>query len=220
MNLLGIETSGRIGSVATLCGDVVSERVLEERGRHGAELPEACRSLLHEAGITPRDLDAIVVGQGPGSYTGMRIGITFAKTLAFALERPLIALPGLMALATDAPAAGDLVAVLEAGHRLRCYGAVYDRSGPFPTEHRPVGLWDPAALLEGLPPCTLVVGDAVPIDVASSWGHIVVPPDEDHRVRASTLARLGSRHRRADLPLSDPFTLEPLYLQPSAPERL
>ena len=93
MKVLGIETSGDIGGVV-LSKDykiVLSK----EFGcmQHSKELVPAIKSAFHKAGWTPKDIDLIAVDVGPGSYTGLRVGITCAKTLAYALQKPVIDVP-------------------------------------------------------------------------------------------------------------------------------
>ncbi|TMQ08760.1 MAG: tRNA (adenosine(37)-N6)-threonylcarbamoyltransferase complex dimerization subunit type 1 TsaB [Deltaproteobacteria bacterium] len=103
MRLLGIDTATAAAGIAIVDGD---GRVLAE-ARHatqsrGADLLVAIDRLCREAGVDPADLDAIAIGAGPGSFTGLRIGMATAKGIAFAANRPLWAVSSLAALADDA----------------------------------------------------------------------------------------------------------------------
>ncbi len=93
MKVLGIETSGNSGGVA-VCED---KHVILSKGfgimQHGKELVPTIKSTLNEIGWTPKDIDLIAVDVGPGSYTGLRVGVTCAKTLAYALHKPVIDVP-------------------------------------------------------------------------------------------------------------------------------
>ncbi|KKO18452.1 MAG: tRNA (adenosine(37)-N6)-threonylcarbamoyltransferase complex dimerization subunit type 1 TsaB [Candidatus Brocadia sp.] len=93
MRVLGIETSGDTGGVV-LSKDF---RIIlsKEFGsmQHGKELVPAIKSAFHETGWSPEDIDLIAVDVGPGSYTGLRVGVTCAKTLAYALQIPVIDVP-------------------------------------------------------------------------------------------------------------------------------
>ncbi len=101
--LLAIETSGRFGAVALVLPDGrVIERALAEGTTRGLALMPAIRDALAEAGIAPGDLAAIAVSAGPGSYTGLRVGVTAAKTLAWALGAKVVSVSTLEALACDA----------------------------------------------------------------------------------------------------------------------
>jgi len=93
---------------------------------HAERLHVYIDSALKEAGIAGADLSAIAISKGPGSYTGLRIGVSTAKGLCFALDKPLIAVPTLEALANQAPVNhGVVVAMLDA-RRMEVYSAIYD----------------------------------------------------------------------------------------------
>lgn len=100
--ILCIETGTDVCSVAlSLNGKPVSLR--EETGRdHARKVAVFTDELLKEASVDPDELDAIAVGKGPGSYTGLRIGASFAKGLCYALNIPLIAVDSLLSLAVIA----------------------------------------------------------------------------------------------------------------------
>ena len=93
---------------------------------HAERLHLYIDSVLNEANITSKNLDAIAVSKGPGSYTGLRIGVSAAKGLCFALDKPLISISTLEALAHQVKAnEGVIVAMLDA-RRLEVYSAIYD----------------------------------------------------------------------------------------------
>lgn len=97
---LGIETSGSPGSVAVAVdGAVVAARFLGEQADHAARLIPAIRGVLTDAGRRRHELDGVVVGAGPGSFTGARVGAAAAKGLARALDVPLYATSSLRAAA-------------------------------------------------------------------------------------------------------------------------
>ncbi len=93
---------------------------------HAERLHVYIDNVLKEAKITSEDIDAIAVSKGPGSYTGLRIGVSAAKGLCFALDKPLIAIPTLEALANQVKIKdGVIVAMLDA-RRMEVYSAIYD----------------------------------------------------------------------------------------------
>ncbi|MGL4554661.1 MAG: tRNA (adenosine(37)-N6)-threonylcarbamoyltransferase complex dimerization subunit type 1 TsaB, partial [Gemmataceae bacterium] len=98
-----LETSSRAPLAALADGDaVVASRRLEEGRRNARDLVPAVAKLLRERGLVPRDLAGIVVGLGPGSYTGLRVGVMTAKTLAYAVGCPLVGVPTFHVLARQA----------------------------------------------------------------------------------------------------------------------
>ncbi|HVY60044.1 MAG TPA: tRNA (adenosine(37)-N6)-threonylcarbamoyltransferase complex dimerization subunit type 1 TsaB, partial [Planctomycetota bacterium] len=101
MIALGIETSGAVGGVAVVdeARGVLAEVVIGEGLRHGAALLPAIEAALARAGVEKAGIDLFVAGTGPGSYTGLRVGIATAKALAFALRRPAVGAASFDALA-------------------------------------------------------------------------------------------------------------------------
>lgn len=98
--ILSIETGTDICSVALANdGELMALRESDEGRDHAKKVALFVDELLKETGVQPDDIDAIAVGKGPGSYTGLRIGVSFAKGLCYALNIPLIAVGSLDALA-------------------------------------------------------------------------------------------------------------------------
>lgn len=99
MLLLGIETSSKKGGVALVKnGKRLAAKVFTTTLGHSERIVPACHALLRRAKVSVEDLDAIAVGVGPGSYTGLRVGIAAAKGLAFLNQIPIVGVPSLDAL--------------------------------------------------------------------------------------------------------------------------
>lgn len=116
MRILGIDSATLTIGVAILDGDrVVAAARHNAKGRTN-DLLVTVDQLCREATVAPTELDAIAIGAGPGSFTGLRIGMATAKGIAFAAGKPLWAVSSLAALALDAAAAPDavIVSVLDA----------------------------------------------------------------------------------------------------------
>lgn len=97
--ILCIETGTDICSVGIARdGELISLRESDEGRDHACQVAVFVDELLEEMGLQPDELDAIAVGKGPGSYTGLRIGVSFAKGLAYGLGKPLLAVGSLDAL--------------------------------------------------------------------------------------------------------------------------
>ena len=127
MNLLAVETSTELCSVALLRGDelFVEEAVAENR--HSEMLAPMIRRLLERSRLTVGQMDAFGFGQGPGSFTGIRIACGIVQGLAFAARRPVVPVPSLLALAEQSNE-GRVIAALDA-RMDETYLAAYARNG-------------------------------------------------------------------------------------------
>ena len=127
MNLLAIETSTELCSVALLRDDelFVEEAIAENR--HSEMLVPMLRRLLERARLRAADMDAFGFGQGPGSFTGIRIACGVVQGLAFAARRPVVPVPSLLALAEQSNE-GRVIAALDA-RMDEVYLAAYSRNG-------------------------------------------------------------------------------------------
>ena len=131
VRILSIETSTSVCSVAVhLEGVLVSLFEINESGAHAEQLMGLIENVLDGAGISYSKLDAIAVSEGPGSYTGLRIGVSTAKGLAFGLSKPLIAVNTLQALASASPAKpGELIIPVLDARRMEVYREVFNWEG-------------------------------------------------------------------------------------------
>jgi tRNA threonylcarbamoyladenosine biosynthesis protein TsaB len=126
--ILSLETTTTNCSVAlSKNGKTISFKEDNDKGySHAERLHVYIDTVLKEAGVTSHNLDAIAVSKGPGSYTGLRIGVSTAKGLSYALEKPLISISTLKALAYQVKIDdGVIVSMLDA-RRMEVYSAVYD----------------------------------------------------------------------------------------------
>ncbi len=125
--ILNIETATKNCSVA-LAKDgktIVCKEIAEEGYSHAERLHVFIEEIIKEAGITLNDLSAIAVSQGPGSYTGLRIGVSAAKGLCYALDIPLIAVDTLQALASQVAISNGLIIPMIDARRMEVYSAVF-----------------------------------------------------------------------------------------------
>lgn len=132
MKLLALDTATPYVVVAGFDGDRGLERVCETPMKHGEQLAPLIREVLTDLGWAPADLTGIVVGVGPGPFTGLRVGLVTARTMGFVLGIPVQGVCTLDALALDADVPGPLTVVTDA-RRKEVYLATYDggrTSGP------------------------------------------------------------------------------------------
>lgn len=156
MKLLALDTSSLACTAGVLAGDKVFLRHEEREREHTRLLLPMLRAVLAEACIEPADLDAVVLGNGPGSFIGMRIAASVAEGIAFGAGLRIVPVSSLAAVAMQAGEAGDTVAVTQDAHMHEVYLGVY-RLG---ADRRPQAV-APERLLAEAPVTEL---DAVPAD--------------------------------------------------------
>lgn len=123
---LGIETANAPLSVALVKdGKVVAEVVQQIKLTHSAGAMPVIEELFAKVSMSPKDIDAIAVSEGPGSYTGVRIGVTLAKTLAWTLQKPLVGVSSLQILAANARLFHGVICPLFDARRQNVYAAAY-----------------------------------------------------------------------------------------------
>lgn len=222
--LLAFESSTPFGGVALANnGVVVDEISLEEGLRHGRDLAPAAERLLERHGIGPADLAATAVSAGPGSYTGIRVGVMTAKALAYGSGRRLVAVSSLAALAASASFAGtakqgDLVMPMLDARRDEVYAGLYRVAGDevdamesdralAPEECRD---WLQLLFSQGIAP--LAVGSALETYRAVLGAFASSPPSAPASPRAAAVARLGWRKYLRE-EFADPLSLQPVYLR-------
>jgi tRNA threonylcarbamoyladenosine biosynthesis protein TsaB len=125
--ILCLETATTNCSVTlSVHGSVVAFREDDSEGySHAEKLHVFIDEVMKEASVSMQDLDAIAVSKGPGSYTGLRIGVSAAKGLCYALDIPLIALPTLSILAEKITKKGLIIPLIDA-RRMEVYSAVFN----------------------------------------------------------------------------------------------
>jgi tRNA threonylcarbamoyladenosine biosynthesis protein TsaB len=131
VRILGIETTSRRGTVALMDGDnVVSTRLHEDSSSHAEAMLPLVGELFAETGWPRTSLDRIAVGTGPGSFTGIRVGLALAKGIGLGLDRPVLGIGSLRAMCRGVPnaVAGARCAVLD-GRRDELFVGVYGIDG-------------------------------------------------------------------------------------------
>lgn len=126
MKLLAFDTSSQALSVALTEDDTLLGKIdLNIKKNHSITLMPAIDFLMTNAGLQPEDLDRIAVAQGPGSYTGLRIAVTTAKTLASTLNIDLVGVSSLAAIAANVDVASKVVPLIDA-RRQNVYAGIYE----------------------------------------------------------------------------------------------
>jgi tRNA threonylcarbamoyladenosine biosynthesis protein TsaB len=217
--ILLVETSGRAGQIALALGDaMLAVRTLDEARRHARDLAPALAAMLTEQKWKAHDLDAVFVSRGPGSYTGLRVGIMSAKMLAYATGCALFGIQTFAAITAQAPVDAERLDILADAQQGKVYvqsfqradGAIWQSVSQLAV--RRFNDWlasrDPSAWVSG--PALAIYGRSLPQNVR-------MVPEADWNPRAQSLLAPGLPRYRAG-ERDDPWTLEPLYLRPSAAE--
>jgi len=224
MKVLGIETSGLIGNVAICDGNkVVARKTYGKNFSHGKEIVSSLESLFHEINLEPSDIDLIAVSTGPGSYTGLRVGVTCAKTLAYGLGKPVIDVPTLDVLVENVKNnnAKTICPVLDA-KRKSVYACIYDRSNNENKRTTDFLIISADSLIDILPESTLIFGDGIaPYREIFTQKNLTIVEDEKLCIAdAADVARLGLKRYEHGI-RCEINALAPLYLRKSeAEERL
>lgn len=215
MALLAIETATQQLGVALMDGEHVrSSYELLAEYPHAVELPGAVKRVLEAARATWDDVEAIAVDIGPGSFTGLRIGLAFAKSVAFAAKKPLLGVPSLEVLAAQAVfAAGTICPMLDA-KRQNVYAALYQLEHGVPVRRSDYLLSPVDEVLQGIQGPAIFLGDGCALyrdRIAERCPDAQVAPSELWLPKVATLARLGwSRFTQGHR--DDAASLVPMYL--------
>ncbi len=219
---LAIETSGRVGSIALGRDDALLGRVeLTQTRRHNVELMPAIDAICRTHDARPADLAVVSVSLGPGSFTGLRVGVTAAKMLAFATGCRLVGVPTLDVLARNVPPPHDAALVGLNLKQETVYGGWFMRAADHWRacgEPRLATLDD---LLDDAPPAhaPALLGDPLPGFDATRHARLTRLPGELALARAEHVWRIGLQ-LAAEQRFADPLTLAPLYVRlPDAVER-
>ena len=220
---LAIETSGRIGSIALVDGQAV---VAEEQFEHGLQnaakilpiIDRICQARQWRA----KDLQQLYISIGPGSFTGLRIGVTLCKTIAFATGAKIVAVGSVRVLAENAPAdAENLIIVLDA-KRDQVFTALFARRNHQWEQIEAAHLDSLAEMLARAPRPVHLLGEGIPYHqkfIQASDPSIIVTSQDLWRARALVVAKLGMELQQCG-EFADPFRLTPLYIRrPEAEEK-
>ena len=220
---LAIETSGKVGSIALVDGNaVVAEEQFAHGLRHAAEIVPLIDRLCRARQWSAKDLDHLYISIGPGSFTGLRIGVTLAKTIAFTTGAKLVVVPSVCVLAENAPAeAIHLIIVLDA-KREQIFTARFEREGETWIEREPAHLDALAAMIERSPKPVHLLGEGIPFHekFVPKDADVMITSPETWRAAAANVAKLGLE-LAAKGEFADPYQLVPIYIRkPEAQEKL
>ncbi len=216
--LLALETATRVLGVALMRGErIVAELAVEGPRVHSERVLPAIDRVLAEAGVGLGDLDALAVSAGPGSFTGLRVGIATVKGLAFGRDLPVVPVPTLGALRRAAAGAPGPVACLLDARRGEVYAGCWSGAGEEAAVVVEESVFAPEALAACLPPgTTLVAGEDAAAGAAAvveaGQGAVSWLDDREVPVRAGWVAELGAVGLAAGAAVA-PEALLPRYVR-------
>lgn len=220
MRVLGIDTSTAVGSCAVAEDEVIlGEFYIESSMTHSTKFMPMMSELLKTTGIGIREIDAVAVTVGPGSFTGLRIGLAHAKAICHALNKPIIGVNTLDALAYSVAFMGGTVCPMLDARNEQVYTAIYE-DGERISDYMGIGIYDLMHELRGRGAVILgdgvrrygdILADNLP-DAVTAPPHLMMP-------RASSVAMLGGKRLR-DGKTDDLYEIVPFYMRKPQAERL
>lgn len=226
MRILAIESSAVTASVAILEDDtLVAEYTINHKMTHSQTLLPMIDEIFAMVQLKPDDVDVIAVSEGPGSFTGLRIGAATGKGIALALDKKMVAVPTLAAMAYNLYGDGRYICPVMDARRKHLYSGIYTFDGDKLVTVRDVALKPYEELAEelaGLDGQVVLIGDGV--DVAGGvlkeqlGDKCVLSPAHIKIQRAGSVALLARQMAERE-EYTDADELKPDYLRPSQAER-
>jgi tRNA threonylcarbamoyladenosine biosynthesis protein TsaB len=215
--VLIIETSGKIGQVAVAASDgILDRRLLPEARRHARDLAARSAELLAGREWRARDLTAVIVCTGPGSFTGLRVGIASAKALAYAAGRPLYGVPAFTAIAARINADSANLEIIADALQGQVYCQGFERTLQRWKARDEIRIRPFAEWMANVAPQSLIAGPAMPmyrdrLPAQSKFAdELLCEPD--------CASLLDIVQRDAAQWQADPWEIEPIYLRGSSAE--
>ena len=226
MKILAFETSAKAGSVALLEDDKLLGENYQNTGlTHSQTLMTMAEDLLKSAGLTPQDVQAVAVAAGPGSFTGVRIGVAAAKGFAWGGELPCYGVSTLEAMAKSLGAWEGTVACVMDARRSQVYNALFGvKEGKLSRicEDRAISLEELGQELQNAEKPVFLVGDGSILcynTLKDSVTGLVLPPEHRMHQRATGVGLMAwDMIQRGES--GDGKSLEPNYLRLSQAERV
>jgi len=222
MKILALDTASANGSVALLDGThLVAESLLNIRATHSERLLDQVEQVLQASGLKLTELDLLAVVRGPGSFTGLRIGLATAKGLGQAAGLPVVGVSSLQLLAMNLPLVSLPVCAFLDARKKEVYTALYRWEQDRPISLGEEQVMSPRRALEQLEGEVVLVGDAVepyrPLiaEVLGDRAHL--PAACHHQPRAAAAAVLAEAQYRSGGDF-EAARLAPVYIRPSDAE--
>ncbi|MGO9614222.1 MAG: tRNA (adenosine(37)-N6)-threonylcarbamoyltransferase complex dimerization subunit type 1 TsaB [Dissulfurispiraceae bacterium] len=223
MRLLAIETSTMVGGVAIMQGDsLVAESRMSVNITHSERLMTEIDHVLKQSGLTTNDIDVFAIAIGPGSFTGLRVGLSTVKGLVYATGKRLVSIPTLEAFAWNIPFSGYQVCPLLDARKKEVYAGIFQwKEGGFLRVLEEQSI-DVVGLLSKISETTIFLGEGAllyreTIEKTLSQKAIFAHPQEMVPSPANVAYLCMKKALKGQF--DDPVTIKPLYLRKSEAER-
>ena len=226
MKILGFDSSGMVASVAIVEDDIlVAEYSVNYKKTHSQTLLPMFDEVVRMTELDPESIDAIAVAAGPGSFTGLRIGMSTVKGLGLALDKPVIAVPTCHALAFNLWGSDKLICPILDARRSQVYTALYEfENGEMITlkEQEAMDIGDLTDIITTMERDVIFVGDGIPVFKERIKENVIknvsFAPAHLNRQRAGSVAALGLIYMKEGKAESAD-DVKPVYLRKSQAER-
>jgi tRNA threonylcarbamoyladenosine biosynthesis protein TsaB len=219
MKILAVDTSARTCGVAIAGNEALLADLMDESGEtHSKHLMNMIKRAFEISGFKPSDMDGFAVTKGPGSFTGLRIGISCVKGLAAATGKPVAGISTLDALAAQVPPTAYLICVMTDARKGEVYSSCYRHIGGIVKKESMEENFLPEKAIERIDEPCLFTGDGARAyrdiieTIIGGYAHFL--PDAFNTVKASTVAFMGMK-KMMDNDMEDAGMIVPFYIRKS-----
>ncbi|HHV28033.1 MAG TPA: tRNA (adenosine(37)-N6)-threonylcarbamoyltransferase complex dimerization subunit type 1 TsaB [Clostridium sp.] len=226
MKILALDTSALVAAVAVMEDDrLLGEYMLNHRKTHSQQLIAMIKEVLGSLELAPKDIDVFAASTGPGSFTGLRIGVTTIKAMAYATGKPVVSVPTLDAIAYNIPMNSFAICPVMDARNNQVYTALYDwneNAQKRITEYMGIPVSELVELIKGMGKKVIFAGDAAKMHEEYFKKELgddcVIAPGNLLLQRASSVAHIAYL-KAVDNEVESSFDMVPFYLRKSQAER-
>jgi len=223
LKILAVDTATRSCSVGLIhCSKPIVEIFIATGQTHSKHLPEQIRKVLEISGLRISDIDGFAVTKGPGSFTGLRIGISTIKGLVVAVQKPFVGISSLQTLAMQGAGTRSLICPLLDARKGEVYSSRYRFDGRQLVQERPESVSDPCSAVRGIAEPCLFIGDGAVLYkemIEMEIGRYArFAPDCQNMIHAVTVALLAEKRFSAGDQI-DVAGFTPSYIRRSDAEK-